>query len=1089
MSKINSRSPYFITISGDVIETEGKYIGINGDTAGTAAPNIVALNTSQTLVGEDYNFTGVSWTWYTQTSPGGTKTQIFSGTDKKQITAGPYAVTTTLIYSVDIEDSNGAIFSSDASGNEVTHQIEFTATTKYTVTLAITNSIVGKSGVATTEGYTIGGDLVGATKSGIASASFTFATTVTLKDGWEWQSSSAPTITNATGTFASTTTVTTTIGSATIQRSSTLQLTVAGNVTSVIEGGFVTFILQAINLYQDSDFDYTVTGITAADLTSGGLSGSFTIKGDPEGNATYDTESFTIAKDILDETETMVLTLNAPYTSLTKSVTIDDEQQSLNKSIVINPTSSDSETQACNKTAALASDGVTVWYSSSSGVIANGLILYKSATISDDNKFAGNGGFYRFEKDVTKTANKDIITRIGKDGSAGQITDLTECTTFVGQCETVVVVTGDRNVNVSTTPKLSKDEACLETDTQTLYYEATLANGNRLYKENARRNLFGGAIGGYWYKITNIPDGSGGRLTTPYAASIGMDGLGATAPGYIIGLHCCRDETPELPSYESISVKRDGVIKKVIIEEAPAPFVKIYEVLAGDSTTVQNITDEKHSETASTSITLRAVAINFTPKGYYWTGGGAATKTTKDATFTDSAGTYSYGCTVTGSDGLTYTGYYDYEFTASTEYTVNLEIVNLIDSPDGSELTGYTTTITPSSQVVVGTASSSYSFTIAFALNVGYRWYNDHDSSEPVVSVDSGSVSGSYDADFTVSGTIPSENLTVKATYHSKGGVEKIPVVVAAQIQTGLDEVVEDVTPDIPIPGTTDLIEDTGQSVLSEVKKYYAILYQCEDPAGASAILEAISDTPFSSLSKIVRVSNKCYDYRGTGTAGSGKDIVFTNNFASASPTIGTDFFETCSDCLNAAGYVAPTGGQQDTSDAAVFTTHKKYTICGEPDVLVTFSATASYLSAGGTFPNVLFYADNFYVNIGVADSVPGVNLEQTTHYPDANCYSAQGEIDPYQQTQNIVTQRYNKVYVSSTSAATSTLACSSITVPSSLSGIALKYYGTFGDGTILYLQDGTAYTGAGDYQRFSNGAVAKISAGKTGEITNYTFC
>ena len=77
-----------------------------------------------------------------------------------------------------------------------------TGITQFTKTLAISNSIVGTQ-------YTLGGDQVGATRTGAEGSAYSFATTVTPNSGYEF--TSGPTINDAFGNFDSTGPVTTTI--------------------------------------------------------------------------------------------------------------------------------------------------------------------------------------------------------------------------------------------------------------------------------------------------------------------------------------------------------------------------------------------------------------------------------------------------------------------------------------------------------------------------------------------------------------------------------------------------------------------------------------------------------------------------------------------------------------------------------------------------------------------------------------------------------------------------------------------------------------------------------------------------------------
>lgn len=90
------------------------------------------------------------------------------------------------------------------------------------------------------------------------------------------------------------------------------------SATSVNEGGTVTFTLDTTDVPVNSTFAYSVTGINAADLETGTLTGSFKIEQDGFARVT-----FKLKEDELTEgTETMTLSITS--LNLSKSVTIND---------------------------------------------------------------------------------------------------------------------------------------------------------------------------------------------------------------------------------------------------------------------------------------------------------------------------------------------------------------------------------------------------------------------------------------------------------------------------------------------------------------------------------------------------------------------------------------------------------------------------------------------------------------------------------------------------------------------------------------------------------------------------------------------
>ena len=126
----------------------------------------------------------------------------------------------------------------------------------------------------------------------------------------------------------------------------------------------------------------------------------------------------------------------------------------------------------------------------------------------------------------------------------------------------------------------------------------------------------------------------------------------------------------------------------------------------------------------SSDITLSAVASNFTPVSYAWTGGTIAGNTGETQTFTNgSDGEVTYGVTATDSAGNIYTASKTVKWSANTQYTATLEVTNNITGPSaGYTFTGITldgaTGLYKASQV--GETGDAYSFTFSVAANAGY---------------------------------------------------------------------------------------------------------------------------------------------------------------------------------------------------------------------------------------------------------------------------------------------------------------------------------------------------------------------------------
>ena len=93
----------------------------------------------------------------------------------------------------------------------------------------------------------------------------------------------------------------------------------------------------------------------------------------------------------------------------------------------------------------------------------------------------------------------------------------------------------------------------------------------------------------------------------------------------------------------------------------------------------------------NSDITLTAVASNFTPASYAWTGGAIAGNANEEVTFTETSdGAVEYGVTATDSAGNTYTATKTVTWSANAQYTATLTITNDINGPSQ----GYTGTVT-----------------------------------------------------------------------------------------------------------------------------------------------------------------------------------------------------------------------------------------------------------------------------------------------------------------------------------------------------------------------------------------------------------
>jgi hypothetical protein len=150
------------------------------------------------------------------------------------------------------------------------------------------------------------------------------------------------------------------------------------SVSSVDEGASVTFTLTTTNVANGTEVPYTITGISAADITSGSLTGNFTV------NNNTATVTITATADQLTEgAETATLTLDnvADF----DSVTVNDTS--------LTPFSPDQIT------------GLMGWYDATEGVYGTNGNDFVDSTASFTIAFAYLEGLGNFSTGMTMTPN------------------------------------------------------------------------------------------------------------------------------------------------------------------------------------------------------------------------------------------------------------------------------------------------------------------------------------------------------------------------------------------------------------------------------------------------------------------------------------------------------------------------------------------------------------------------------------------------------------------------------------------------------------------------------------------------------------
>jgi subtilisin family serine protease/plastocyanin len=169
------------------------------------------------------------------------------------------------------------------------------------------------------------------------------------------------------------------------------------SASSINEGDTVTFTVSTSNVINGTTIGYTVSGISASDLSSGSLTGDITI------NSNTGSVSFTLDNDVTTEgNETLTLTLAATDSastatgSLNRSVTIIDTSQAPTPTYDVSP--------AANNV----NEGSSLTFNVTTTNVSNGTTLYWTVTNAGD--FGTSSGSFTINSDagsfsVTPTAD------------------------------------------------------------------------------------------------------------------------------------------------------------------------------------------------------------------------------------------------------------------------------------------------------------------------------------------------------------------------------------------------------------------------------------------------------------------------------------------------------------------------------------------------------------------------------------------------------------------------------------------------------------------------------------------------------------
>ena len=453
--KVNSRSPYYVTATGEEGDT------IANASVSISGPSIGVTNSNITLTAVANNFTPVSYSW-----------------------SGGAINSNTNVSETFTETSDGAVVygvtATDSAGNTYTASktVSWSANAQYEATLTVTNDIVGPSA-----GYTIGGDLNNAVVVGEEGDSYSFTTTLALNSGYNEVSTLTVTPTSHSGTFGtSNVSLTTTL---TGRVSLNAGYTLTSRFDDILEGDSVRFFLDTTNLANGTSVPYTITGIQQEDLSLGSLTGAFIVDGN---NAFRDIG--TIQDSSVEGTETMTMTLD--YVSPTVSKSVNIHEGACPGTVLTVQVSADgysTSQNACSETA-----DTTAYYTLCPGQsFGNDVILWADQELTQP--YASAGDIYKIGASYYGT--------IGQYND-GQISGYTACPEAPPEACTIPTTTGVNSITISSSDASSSGSLgatpCALTLNKPVFYNGTIGNGTILYNNNTLTSIFGGS--GDYYRLS-----------------------------------------------------------------------------------------------------------------------------------------------------------------------------------------------------------------------------------------------------------------------------------------------------------------------------------------------------------------------------------------------------------------------------------------------------------------------------------------------------------------------------------------------------------------------------------------------------------
>jgi len=1047
--KLNSRSPYYVVAAGaDGSVIENASISISGPDTGVTNSNITLSVVANNFTPTEYLWTGGALAGNT------TKEPQFTESSDGDVT---YGVTAT-----------------DSAGNTypATKPVSWSANTQYTATLTVANNIVGPSA-----GYTIGGDLNNAVKTGESGDAYSFTTTLVLNSGYTADSALAISPSQPiSANFASSNVTATTTLTGTVSLNAEYYL--ARSTSNVYEGDTFTITLNTVGVPDNTNVPFTITGVQAADLQRGNLTGSFTVISNEA------TQSFQPVSDLAAESdETFKLTLDnitQDSAAVDISVVISDANTNQALATKVSQLSYNSNTEAC----ASGTPTADVYYGlATNQSFGSGVILYADSLLSQP--YTSSGDYY-------KIGTSGSFYGVIGETNPGEITNYAECPTTPieenvgGGTENVTSSIAISSQSSSSVGTGGEDPCGLQTD-DVAYFTGTINNGTQLFSNQDRTSPFGGD--GLWYKLLIANDSN--VLVSWYARIL------SNPSGEVNCLTQCGynptceavDTGNTLPATVTVSAStEDGVdihsaftSQKVVITAAIAnissPSYQWYKGTSssGGTGALSAISGETTDELR---INYGGEAQTTTGNVYYnckVTSGGTATEDTANYLIAwDSRADYkttnakfytSSSANITACTNPTST--YDIfpnragttAFCTATKFytdAAGTTVAPVGTYSDGTNFRYVTTNGVaqgcvdygcagpPASQPSTGTIQKlrarrcDDSTKTEYFLLDGLTYTNPTNYILDVQDVGQSGGRGCYQLiqEFAKTDTLPAGYLTLSASD-----------LVRQQPYTNCDE----------CQGTT-VIEEPEAPV---IVYYYARFIDC---GGAGGTITAVRSTGPISTALVIKTSNNiCKEY-------------LDNVEITDAPNISTfTTFFGCTACLATITPVAP----------PTISNFYTYGDC-ETDGGDILKVYGSLTSLGTNYPAVILDNGICMVFKSTAGSASSINLANLIHYPD--CTSCNEAVNPTPGPAPDPTPVTNKFTVSSATESTSTAACSNISV----FDVKLAYAGTLQDGTYLYTNDTftNLYTPTSNtFVKSNTGYSFRIGVNNPGEVTNLTVC